>query len=95
LYLEPSLWPLSPHYKLIEPRSLSWKTCQLYGCPGNKTQIIQYAELSFITIQQMSKKDTRVHFAQLLHSLKFAIKLHVNFHISTIIERYFFDFRFI
>jgi hypothetical protein len=77
LYLEPSLWPLSPHYKLEEPQTVSWKTCELRGCPGNKPQIIQYAELTFITIQQSSKTTTRIHFNEELHTLKFAIKLHV------------------
>ena len=61
-----------------EPRSLSWKTCQLLAAPGGKPPTFQYAELSVITIEQASKTDTRVRFAQLLHSFKFAIKLQVN-----------------
>jgi hypothetical protein len=78
LYLEPSLWPSSPHYKLAEPQSISWKTCHLQACSGSKPQIIQYAELSAITIEQTCKKNTRIPFVQPLHSLKFAIKFHVS-----------------
>jgi hypothetical protein len=77
MYLELSLWPSSQYYKLEESQTLSWKTCRLDGCPGNKPQIIQYAELAFITIQQSSKTTTRIHFNEDLHTLKFAIKLHV------------------
>ncbi|CAF2722281.1 unnamed protein product [Rotaria sp. Silwood2] len=76
--IEPSLSPSSPYYKLEEPRSLSWKTCQLQTAPGGKSRTFLYAELSAITIEQSSKTDTRVRFAQLLHSFKFAIKLQLN-----------------
>ncbi|CAF1089274.1 unnamed protein product [Rotaria sp. Silwood1] len=76
--IEPSLSPSSPYYKLEEPRSLSWKICHLQTAPGGKTRTFLYAELSAITIEQSSKTDTRVRFAQLLHSFKFAIKLQLN-----------------
>ncbi len=89
MYLEPSLWPLSQKYKLAEPRTISWKTCQLEPYPGDKPRAIHYAELSCITILQASKEYKRVHFAQLLHSLKFAIKLHVSLTRITISKRYY------
>jgi hypothetical protein len=73
------LCPLSDFYKLDESQKLAWKTCHLQACQGNKPQIIQYAELSFITIKQIHQTDIRVHFAQVLHTLKFTIKLHVSF----------------
>jgi hypothetical protein len=76
-YLELSLCPPSPLYKLEEPRSISWKTCHLKACPGRKPQMIQYAELSFITIQQTSETDTRVRFTQELHKLKSTIRFRV------------------
>ncbi|CAF3556939.1 unnamed protein product [Adineta steineri] len=76
--IETSLWPLSPLYKLDESQTLSWKTCQLQVTPNDKPQIIDYAELSFITILQSNKTNTRIHFGEVLHSLKFAIKLHLN-----------------
>jgi hypothetical protein len=60
---------------------MSWKICHLQACSGSKPQILQYAELSFIIIEQTCKKDPHVHFAQALHSLKFAIKLRVNLNI--------------
>lgn len=65
-------------YKLEEPRQLSWKTCQLQTGSGGKTKTFYCVELSNITIEQASKSDTRVRFAQLLHSFKFAIKLQVS-----------------
>jgi hypothetical protein len=75
--IEPSLCPASQYYKLEEPRILSWKTCQVQTIPGGKSRTFLYAELTAITIEQSSKTDTRVRFAQLLHSFKFAIKLQV------------------
>ena len=78
LYLEPSLCPSSDYYKLEEPRSLSWKTCQLQTGATGKYHTFLYAELTHITIEQLSKSDTRVRFAQLIHSFKFAIKLQVK-----------------
>lgn len=80
MYIEPSLLPSSTYYKLEEPRSLTWKTCQVQTAPGGICRTFYYAELSAITIEQSSKTDTRVRFAQLLHSFKFAIKLQVNFY---------------
>ncbi|CAF1534675.1 unnamed protein product [Rotaria magnacalcarata] len=76
--IEPSLYPSSTYYKLEEPRSLSWKTCQVQTAPGGKSRTFLYAELSAITIEQASKTDTRVRFAQLLHSFKFAVKVQLN-----------------
>ncbi|CAM4894403.1 unnamed protein product [Rotaria socialis] len=76
--IEPSLYPSSAHYKLEEPRSLSWKTCQVQTAPGGKSRTFLYAELSAITIEQALKTDTRVRFAQLLHSFKFAVKVQLN-----------------
>jgi hypothetical protein len=76
-YIEPSICPPSQFYKIEEPRSLSWKTCQLQTGSGGKSRTFLCAELSAITIEQSSKSDTRVRFAQLLHSFKFAIKLQV------------------
>ncbi len=78
LYLEPSLSPLSTLYKLEKPHSLSWIPYQLQTTPGGRSQTFLCAELSAITIQQSSKTDTRVRFAQLLHSFEFVIKLRVN-----------------
>ncbi len=78
MYLETSLWPLSPLYKLDQSQTLSWKTCELQISRNDRPQKIHYAELSFIRIQQKNKNDTRVHFAQKMHTLKFAIKLHVS-----------------
>lgn len=77
--LEPSLCPSSEAYKLEEPRSLPWKTCQVQVNSSGKTRTFLYAEISNITIEQSSKTDTRVRFAQLLHSFKFAIKLQVSY----------------
>ena len=76
--LEPSLCPASPFYKLEEPRTISWKTCQIQTAIGGKPRTFLCAELSAITIEQASKTDTRVRFAQLLHSFIFAIKLQVS-----------------
>lgn len=45
---------------------------------GGKPRTFLCAELSIITIEQASKTDTRVRFAQLLHSFIFAIKLQVS-----------------
>ncbi len=78
MYLETSLWPLSPLYKLDESQTLSWKTCQLQISPGDKPRIFQYAELSFITILPSNKPNNRIRFSEALYSLKFAIKLHVS-----------------
>jgi hypothetical protein len=84
-FIEPSLCPASQYYKLEEPRSLNWKTCQLQPSAGGKSRTFLYAELTAITIEQSSKTDTRVRFAQLLHSFKFAIKLQVSQHINSIL----------
>ena len=78
IYLEPSLHPISPHYKLAEPQTISWKPCQIQTELAGRSRTFLCAELTSITIEQSSKTDTRVRFAQLLHSLKFAIKIHVN-----------------
>ena len=76
-YYRTKLYPLTQHYKLEEPRVISWKTCQIQTGSTGKTRTFLYAELSSITIQQSSKTDTRVRFAQAIHSFKFAIKLQV------------------
>jgi len=82
LYLETSLWPLSSLYKLDESQTLSWKTCELQISGNGRPHKIQYAELSFIRIQQKNKSDKRVHFAQKIHTLKFVIKLRVSLNAS-------------
>jgi hypothetical protein len=78
IHIEPSLCPASPYYKLEEPRAISWKQCQIQTPSGGKSHTFLCAELSAIIIEQASKTDTRVRFAQLLHSFKFAIKLQVS-----------------
>ena len=79
LYLEPSLWPLSDNYKFVEPQKLSWKTCQLSACPGSdRPKRIHYAEITSITVQLTHKTNNRVHFNEVLHSLKFAIKVQAS-----------------
>jgi hypothetical protein len=78
LYLEPSLWPSSSHYKLAEPRSISWKTRQLQLSPGENPRTIQYAELSAITIQQSSSKNTSTRLGEVLHTFNFPITLRVS-----------------
>ncbi|CAF1010978.1 unnamed protein product [Adineta steineri] len=76
--IEPSLCPSSNYYRLEEPRSLSWKPYQLVIGASGRSHTFLCAELSSITIEQASKTDTRVRFAQLIHSFKFAIKLQLN-----------------
>ncbi|CAF0767381.1 unnamed protein product [Adineta ricciae] len=76
--IELSLWPLSAHYKLDESQTLSWKTCQIQISPDDKPHMIQYAELSSVTILPSNKNNPRMHFSETLHSLKFAIKVHVH-----------------
>lgn len=76
--LEPSLYPTSDQYRLEDPQSLSWKTVHLQPTPDTRTRVFKYADLTNITIGQTSKTDTRVRFAQALHSFRFAIKLRVN-----------------
>ncbi|UJR22445.1 hypothetical protein I4U23_025505 [Adineta vaga] len=76
--IEMSLWPSSPLYKLDESQTLSWKTCQIQISSDDRPRMIQYAELSFITIIPANKNNPRMHFSDALHSLKFAIKVHMN-----------------
>ncbi len=78
LYLEPSLCPLSLNYKLSESQLISWKTIQLQLTPGENPRTIQYAELSEITIQQSSSKNTSTRLGEVLHTFNFPITLHVN-----------------
>jgi hypothetical protein len=78
LYLELSLWPSSPHYKLAEPRLIPWKTRQLQLSPGEKSRTVKYAELSEITIQQARSINTAIRLGELLHTLNFSIKLRVS-----------------
>ncbi|CAF1038256.1 unnamed protein product [Adineta ricciae] len=76
--IELSLWPLSTHYKLDESQTLPWKTCQIQISPDDKPRMIQYAELTSVTILPSNKNNPRMHFSETLHSLKFAIKVHVH-----------------
>ena len=76
--LEPSLSPASDQYKLEEPQSLPWKICQLQPTPEFIPRAFKYADIGNIIIGQASKNDTRVRFAQGLHSFKFAVKIRVK-----------------
>jgi hypothetical protein len=78
LYLEPSLLPVSEHYKLAEPQSISWKTRELHLTPGENAQTIQYAELSQITIQQIPSANMARSLGEQLHTLNFSIRLRVS-----------------
>ncbi|CAF3354737.1 unnamed protein product [Rotaria socialis] len=75
--IETSLFSLSPTYKL-EASTISWKTCRLQIDPNDKPRTIQYAELSLLTIQYATNKNTRIHLGDELHRLKFSIKLRLN-----------------
>ncbi|CAF1318521.1 unnamed protein product [Rotaria magnacalcarata] len=75
--IETSVLPLSPTYKL-ESSTISWKTCCLQIDPNEKPRTIQYAELSLLTIQYPTNKNTRIHIGDELHRLKFSIKLRLN-----------------
>ncbi len=88
-YLELSLHPPSQHYKLELPHSILWNICYLKVCSGNKSRIIQYAEILRITIRQKSPNDTRVHFTQELHTLKFTIRLRVCWDIFQLTKQIF------
>ncbi|CAF0951211.1 unnamed protein product [Didymodactylos carnosus] len=87
--VEPSLWPVSQTpplpYKLVEPQSITWKTCQVNILGKLKT--FRYCELTSFTLKQsQTSVEPRVRFAQQLHRFRFAIKL--NFHIEALNEHF-------
>lgn len=77
-YLEITLCPTVRSYTLDEPQKISWKTCELQINPNDRPRIVQYAELTSITIKQTSS-DAQIHFAETLHSFTFLIKFRVSF----------------